>query len=387
MMTNAESLAAAAKSRRPTYVEVDLKAIAANVKTFRALLPDTCRLLAVVKADAYGHGAVPVARKALEAGAEWLAVALPQEALELREAGILAPILVLGYTPKEDMADLAAAKVRPGIYTLEQARELSAAAEALGITAPYHLKIDSGMGRIGFLPDTAALEAIREIQRLPHIRAEGCFTHFARADEKDKTARDAQFAVFEAFVNRLKKELGLSLPLVHCCNTAAAMDFSAGRLDMIRLGIGLYGLAPSREAAQWGVELQPALSWHSVLSHVKRVPAGTRVSYGHTWEAKRPSVIGTLPVGYADGYCRGLSNKGRVLVRGEFAPVIGRVCMDQILVDLTDIPGVQAGDAAVLLGRQGEKAVTADELAELLGTINYEITCGIGARVPRLYRD
>ncbi len=385
-MKNAEaSAAAAARNRRPTYVEVDLPAVASNVKTFRRLLPQGCRLMAVVKADAYGHGAVPVARKALEAGADWLAVALPQEALELREAGIGAPILILGYSPAEDFPELVAAEVRPAIYTLEQARSLDRAAAAAGRKALFHLKVDSGMSRIGFWPGEEALAEIRQINRLKNIRAEGCFTHFARADEDDKTARDRQFDIFCRFVDKLKEEMDLDI--VHCANTAAAMDFPAGRLDMIRLGIGLYGLYPSGAARAWGVELKPALSWKSCLSHVKTVPAGTRVSYGHTWEAKGPAVIGTLPVGYADGFSRGLSNKGQVLVRGQAAPVIGRVCMDQIMVDLTGIPKASPGDEAVLIGAQGSKTITADDMARLLDTINYEITCDIGARVPRLYRD
>ena len=385
-MTNAKaSLAAAAKSRRPTRVEVDLGAIAANTRTFKNMLGEGCRLMAVVKADAYGHGAAVVAREALSAGAEWLAVALAQEALELREAGIGAPILILGYTPAEEYPEIiAAGGIRPAIYTLEQARALSAAAAAADARAPYHLKMDSGMSRIGFRPGEEALEEIRRIRELPNLLLEGCFTHFARADENDKSSRDQQFALFIDFADRLRQEG--EIPIVHCANTAAAMDFPAGRLDMIRLGIGLYGLYPSAEARDWGAELIPALTWKSCLSHVKTVPAGAKVSYGHTWEAKRESVIGTLPVGYADGYSRGLSNKGAVLVRGELAPVIGRVCMDQIMVDLTDIPVAQVGDEAVLLGRQGEKEITADAMAALLDTINYEITCDNGSRVPRLYR-
>ncbi|MDR1193335.1 MAG: alanine racemase [Peptococcaceae bacterium] len=383
------------KGDRHTYVSVDLGAIAGNVKTVKELLPWGCRLMAVVKADAYGHGAVPVARQALAAGADWLGVALAQEALELRQAGIQAPILVLGVAAAADYERLLAADIRITLCSSEQAHLLVIAAARLRRPALAHVKIDSGMGRIGFFPSAAAKAEILELAKLPGLILEGCFTHFARADEADGGSREGQLAIFRAFLAQLRDD-GLEFPIAHCANTAMILAMAAadsGRppagiadgFDMARLGIGMYGLYPSAVSREWGVPLTPALAWKSRLCHVKWLPAGAALGYGHTWRAAKDTLVGTVPLGYADGFSRRLSNRGQVLVGGREAPVIGRVCMDQFMVDLSGTPAAQAGDEVALIGVQGGEALTAEDMAALLDTINYEVVCKIGSRVPRRY--
>lgn len=370
--------------RRPAYVEVDLDCIRQNVKTYLSLLKPDTRLMAIVKADAYGHGAVPVARAATEAGARWLGVALTQEAAQLRDAGFRQPILVLGYADPQDYGYMVRQQIRPAIYTLEQGLAFGDAARAAGIRAPIHLKVDTGMGRLGFLPGEEALQEILQLARHPHIEIEGLFTHFAKADENDQTSVKGQAALFKQFAGQIK-DRGLAIPICHCANTAAAMKLPEAHMDMIRLGIGLYGLYPSEDSKQWGIQLAEAISLKSCLSHVKAVPAGTSLSYGHTWTASRPSVIGTVPIGYADGVSRHLSNRGAALVDGRRVPMVGRVCMDQLMLDLTGLPGMKPGQPVVLLGRQGAERIPVDEAAGLLNTINYEIVCDLSCRLPRRY--
>lgn len=369
---------------RPTYVEVDVDCIRKNVKTFLSLLKPETKLMAIVKADAYGHGAVPVARTAIEAGAQWLGVALTQEAAQLRDAGFQQPILVLGYTDSQDYAYMAARQIRPAIYSLEQGLAFGEAAQAAGVKASIHIKVDTGMGRLGFQPGEEALQQILRLARHPYIEIEGLFTHFAKADENDQTSVKGQAAMFKAFSQQIKNR-GVAVPICHCANTAAAMKLPEAHMDMIRLGIGLYGLYPSEESKQWGIQLAEAISLKSCLSHVKAVPAGTAVSYGHTWTAVRSSVIGTVPIGYADGVSRHLSNRGTVLVNGQRAPIVGRVCMDQLMVDLTGLPEAATGQPVVLLGQQGAEKIPVDEVAMLLNTINYEIVCDLSCRLPRRY--
>ena len=376
--------AAMITARRPTFVEVDLDCIRHNVKTYQNLLQPGTLLMAIVKADAYGHGAVRVAKAAVAQGVQWLGVALTQEAAQLREAGLQQPILVLGYSDAADYGYMARHKIRPAIYTLEQGLAFGEAAKAAGIKAPVHIKTDTGMGRLGFQPDQDSLHQILELARQPFIQVEGLFTHFAKADEKDQASVKAQAALFKVFSEQLKGE-GLPIPLCHCANTAAAMKMPEAHMDMIRLGIGLYGLYPSEEAKQWGIALEEAISLKSCLSHVKEVPAGTAVSYGHTWRSMRSSLIGTVPIGYADGVSRLLSNRGSVLFGGRRVPIVGRVCMDQLMVDLTGLPEAKAGQPVVLLGVQGEERIPVDEVAGLQNTINYEIVCDLSSRLPRRY--
>jgi alanine racemase len=372
---------------RPSFVEVDLQAIGRNVRTLKkaAAKNKGCLLMAVVKANAYGHGAIPVSEWALRQGADWLGVALPQEALELRDAGISAPILVMGYSDPASYKPLVDAGVRMAVYTRSQGEAIAAVARETGREASIHLKVDTGMGRIGFWPDDQALRDIMALAAMEGLELEGCFTHFARADEDDEASWRAQFRIFLDFLGELQKS-GIVFPIAHCANTAAGMRDEAALLNMYRTGIGVYGLYPSEEAKAWGlISLEPALSWKSILSHVKWLPQGCGVGYGHIWVAQKDTLVGTVPLGYADGFSKALNNKGRVLVRGKKLPVIGRVCMDQFMVDLTAAPDACPGDEVVLIGRQGDEEIGADELAALAGTNCYEIVNTISARVPRRY--
>ncbi len=375
----------AMKTRRPSFVEVDLGAIADNTRELKKMIGDERLLMAVVKADAYGHGVVPVCERALSCGADWLGVALPQEALALREAGVTAPILVVGYSDPDAYRLLIGAGIRMTVYSFAQGMAMAAAAREEGAKAIVHFKIDTGMGRIGFLPGDEALSEIKALADAPELAHEGCFTHFARADDIDDTSWRAQLSVFNQFLDRLAG-LGVNFTLTHCANTAAGMRDPSAIMDMYRAGIGIYGIYPSAEVKTWSAaSLRPALSWKSVLSHVKWVKKGDGVSYGHIWKADRDTLVGTVPVGYADGYNRAFERKAYILVRGKRAPVIGRICMDMFMVDLTDAPEAKAADEVVLLGRQGDEEISADMLADMTGTISYEIICSIGSRIPRHY--
>lgn len=369
---------------RPVWAEVDLGAIAHNVGELIRVKDPRAKLMAVVKANGYGHGAVPVARTALAAGAEWLGVAIVAEALELRRAGLTAPVLILGFTPPEQSEAVVAADISQTVDTVEAARALSEAATRLGRSAKVHLKVDTGMGRLGVTPDDDGLAVARAIADLPGLAMEGVFTHFATADAADKGYAHRQFSRFTEFLSRLEAA-GLRFRIKHAANSAALIELPETHLDLVRAGIAIYGLYPSDEVER-RVDLRPAMSVKARIAHLKEVPAGTGLSYGQTFVTGHASSVATLPIGYADGYPRSLSSRGIVLVRGRRAPVIGRVCMDQCLVDVTDVPGVGPGDEVVLLGRQGDEAVTADDLARLEGTINYEVVCAITARVPRVYR-
>jgi len=383
---------AAAYARRPSFVEVDLGVISKNTCRLKAMVnasltPDKSApvLMAVVKADAYGHGILRIADCVLKNGADWLGVALPREALVLRKAGVTAPILVLGYSDPEIHRQLIREDVRMAIYSLDQRDALAAAAREEGKKARVHIKVDTGMHRLGFTPDDKAIEDIRALAAIPEFVLEGCFTHFARADEEDRSSWHAQLETFESFLSKLAS-YGLSFSIVHCANTAAGMFDPGSVMDMYRAGIGIYGLYPSEEARSLGVvDLIPALSWKSFLSHVKTVPRGGGVSYGHIWIAEKDTLVGTVPVGYADGYRRQFENGGFVLIHGKRAPVIGKICMDQFMVDLSDVSEAAAGDEVVLLGKQGDDAISADLLADLIGTSCYEIVCMIGNRIPRNY--
>lgn len=372
------------RAHRPTYIEVDLECIRNNIKTIsKSLSTKTC-IMAVVKANAYGHGTVPVARAALEAGAKWLGVALTQEAGELREAGIKEPILVLGYTSPVDYTYMITNNIRPTIYSLEQGMNYAKEAKAMKVRAPIHLKLDTGMGRLGFLPNDSAKEAVLKLYKQPWLKIEGLFTHFAKADEAEQQDTLAQLEKMHQFINWLKKQ-GIVIPIIHCANTAAIMNYPTSHFDMVRLGIGMYGLYPSEISKSWGYSLQEAIALKSCLSHVKNVTIGTAVSYGYIWRAKKASIIGTVPIGYGDGIFRHLSNSGNVLVKGKRVPIIGRICMDQLMLDLTEVPEATIGDEVVLLGQQGSQRITVDEVASLLDTINYEITCQLNQRIPRHY--
>ena len=366
---------------RPVWAEVNLSAVSQNVKLLRRHIKPNARLMAIVKANGYGHGAVGISRAALDSGADSLGVALVSEAVELRKAGFGVPLLVLGYTPFDFAGEVVDWGITQTVYTLEQAEILSHEAQRRGRIARIHVKIDTGMGRIGFLPTKQAVQEILDIARLPRLEIEGIYSHLAAADEEDKSYTLKQLEQFLLFNTKLKKE-GLEIPLKHIANSAAAIDMSDTHLDLVRTGISIYGLYPSKFQKE-KINLKPALSWKTRIAYVKSVSQGTGISYGCTHVTSTPSIIASLPLGYADGYSRKLSNRGQVLVGGRRVPVVGRVCMDQMMIDVTGMEDVKIGDETVLIGNQGEETISADDMAGWLDTINYEIVCMISTRVPR----
>jgi alanine racemase len=378
---------------RPTEAVVDLAAIVHNYGLAREV--GARPAMAVVKANAYGHGAVPVARALVQAGCPMLAVALVEEGLELREAGLAAPILVLGGAYGDRYELLVRHRLTPLVFRAEHVVALDAAARQLGTSAAAHLKLDTGMGRIGVTPADLA-EFVAAARAARAVRIEGVCTHFASADLVPREVTEQQVRTFDEAASALVSE-GFPIRFRHLANSAGTIEFPAARQDLTRPGIMLYGLLPfapgdelSTAAMVVGRALSPALTWKTAVTHVKTVPVGTNISYGGRWTAQRTSRIATLPVGYADGYSRRLSGRpgfgmGEVLVRGRRAPIAGTVCMDMTMVDVTDVPGADVGDEVVLLGAQGEQRVSADELAARAGTISYEVLCGISQRVPRRY--
>lgn len=362
--------------------EINLDNLAHNVRNIKKKA-GASRLMAVVKADAYGHGAYETAVCCLENGADCLAVANIDEALGLRHMGIKAPILILGDTLPERFRDVAENDITQTIYSRERAEALSEESLRLGRISRVHIKTDTGMGRIGFFADETSVDEITGISRLKGISLEGIFTHFATADAADKNYTLLQAERFEYMCGALEKR-GLKL-MRHCSNSAAILDMLP-RLgfDMVRAGIILYGCYPSDEVSR-SIDIRPVMSVKSYISHIKTVLPGDSISYGRTFVAKSPMTIATIPVGYADGYMRSLSNKGRIIVNGSYAPIVGRICMDQFMADLSHIPDAKVGDEAVLMGEQGYLSVDADEIASLAGTISYEILCAVSKRVPRVY--
>lgn len=365
------------------YAEIDLDAIAHNIDEVRKKVGEEVGILAVIKADGYGHGAIPIAEK-LKDKVQYLAVAAVEEAVELREAGMTLPILILGYTSPTQYEEVVRYDITQTIYTVDTAQKLSEEALRQGKCAKVHIALDTGMTRIGFVMSEASVEEIMQISRLSGIYLEGMFSHFSCADMYDKTYSKKQMAVYDWFVEELEKE-NICIPIKHLCNSAGIIEFDSHRFNMVRSGIMTYGLYPSDEVRTDEVILQPALSWKTHVINVKTVEAGHGVSYGATYVTDRPTKIATLSVGYADGYPRALSNKGRVIIHGEYAPIIGRVCMDQMMVDVSHIDNVQIEDIAVLVGFDGDKHISVEEAADLSGSFNYEFVCGISHRVKRVY--
>lgn len=362
----------------PTWVEVDLSAIESNIRLVRGLT--SAQVMAVVKSDGYGHGALPVAQAALSAGATWCGVARLEEALELRRGGLQCPILVLGPLPAGRLSEAVAEGLSLTVFEAAQIADAAAAGRELGRGANVQLKVDTGMSRLGAQPgDIPGLA--RLVAETEGARLEGLFTHFARADEPDPATTNQQLKLFNHVVEALQGA-GLRPPLVHAANSAASLAFPQTHFDLVRLGIAMYGLHPSTHR-RLPEGFRPALSWKAQLSQVRLLPPGAGVSYGHTYTTLAEECIGTAPVGYADGFRRVSGNQ--VLVRGRRVPVVGRVCMDQIMLQLDRVPEARSGEPVVLLGRQNGERMPAEELAERWGTINYEVTCGIGRRVPRLY--
>ena len=378
------------------WAEVDLDAIRSNVRELRRLTDPRAKVMAVVKADGYGHGACEVAREALAAGAEWLGVARLHEAVRLRESGLAAPLLVLGYTPPEDAGRLVELDLRQSVYSLAAAQAYAAEARRRGGRVRVHLKVDTGMGRLGLVP--AALAGVGgpgpvgdelartagTIARLPGLEVEGIFTHFAASDSADKSHTRGQLQLFLEVLERLSRD-GLEFAVRHAANSAAVIELPESHLDLVRPGIALYGLRPSDEVDLTRIRLTPAMALKTRIVHLKQVPAGTCVSYGMTHRTPAPTVIATIPTGYADGYRRLLSSRGEMLVGGRRVPVVGRVCMDLTMLDVGAVPSPRVEDEVVIFGRQGDEAITADDLACALGTINYEIVCDLTPRVARVY--
>ena len=363
---------------------VDLDAIASNIKNIRAKVDKNSGIIGIIKADAYGHGSAETAKVLLDNGADWLAVAVVDEGLNLRKNGITAPILLLGYTPELRLNDVINNGFIQTVYSYDTAKKLSDAASALGKKAVIHIKIDTGMGRIGYRVNEESADEIVKISKLPNIDVNGMFTHFSTADEADKAYTLEQYNKFVK-MNDMLEERGLHIPVKHAANSAAIMDFDNMMFNMVRPGIILYGAYPSDEVKKENLLLSPAMSIKTHVSYVKDVNEGDSISYGRKYIAPSKRRIATIPVGYADGFIRAYSKGGKVLVRGEYAPIVGRICMDQFMVDVTDIDGVEVNDEVVLMGRQGDKEITADFIASVLDTINYEVFCTLSKRVPRQY--
>ncbi len=366
-----------------TYVSVDLGAVRHNIEEARKNIREDTKIMAVVKADAYGHGAVEVSH-ALSDLVDAYGVAMAEEALELRRSGIRKRILILGYTAEDWFPELIGHRIAQTVYTWEMAEKLNRAAEQLGQKAIVHIKLDTGMGRIGFAAADENVRVVKQISALPYLELEGIFTHFARADEAAPDPIREPFHRFQFFVTKLERE-GIHIPIRHVSNSAAIINFPEGNLNMVRSGITTYGLYPSEQVSREVMRLTPAMQWKSVVSYVKDIEAGTSISYGGTFVSDRSMKVATIPVGYADGMKRDLSNKGRVLIRGRYANILGRVCMDQFMVDVSDIPYVSAGDEVTIFGRDGGREIPVEEVAGQCHSFNYEFVCGITARVPRKY--
>ena len=363
-----------------TRVEIALDAIEHN---FNAVQQKAgVAVMAVIKADAYGHGAIPIARL-LEGKCAFFGVSSMLEAMELRQAGLTTPILILGQTPVHAFPTAIREGIRPTIFRWEDALELSKAAVEAGIPAPCHLAVDTGMSRIGFQATEESADICAKIAALPGVQAEGLFSHFATADCADLDRARKQAELFARFDEMLKAR-GVSIPIRHLDNSAGLMNFDC-HYEMVRSGIVTYGMYPSQEVSPELLELKPALTWLSRVTHVKTLPAGREISYGGTYVTCKETVVATVPVGYADGYRRSLSGKFHVLIRGKKAPILGRICMDQLMVDVTDIPGAALNDRVVLVGSSGSETITMEQIAAAADSFNYEFVCGISRRVPRIY--
>ncbi|MGL4569815.1 MAG: alanine racemase [Clostridium sp.] len=371
------------KNLRAVWAEIDLNKLENNMRRIKELAGDK-EVIAVVKADAYGHGAVNVAPLFLKSGASKLAVAVIAEAMELRSAGIKAPIMILGYTPLDLYEELINNDIEQTVYDLDYAKELSERALKIDKKAKIHIAVDTGMGRIGFMPNETSVKEVIEICNLEGLEVCGLFTHFSTSDEEDKTYTEEQFKKLKDFDENLK-ENGIKISFKHASNSGAIIDLPDTYLDGVRAGIILYGYYPSNEVDKNRLKLEPAFTLKTTVAHVKTLEKDMYISYGRTFKTERKSIIATLPIGYADGYLRLLSGKVKVIINGKFAELVGRICMDQCMIDVTDIEGVKVGDEVILLGEDGNLKFNADDIAEAIGTINYEVLCMIRHRVPRIY--
>lgn len=365
------------------YVKVHLDHIADNMEAMRKKLAPGTKMIGVVKTDAYGHGAVAVA-KTIDRFAAGYAVAEAEEAFELRRGGITKPILILGPAPESQYEDIIKQEICQAVFDLRRAERLSDKAAVLGKKAKIHIAVDTGMSRIGYLPSGQAAEEIRQISHLPGIEIEGMFTHFARADETDKGPAYRQLEKFCEFAARVRA-LGVEIPICHCSNSAGIVEMKEANLDAVRAGITMYGLYPSDEVDRKAIILKPAMELKSFITYIKEIGPETEISYGGTFKSEAAMKIATVSIGYGDGYPRSLSGRGQVIVKGRRVPILGRVCMDQLMIDVTGLDDIREGDEVTLLGRDGQEEITMEELAELSGGFHYEIPCLISKRVPRLY--
>ncbi len=372
------------KDTRSVWLEIDLDNITENYKNIRKIVDEKSMIMAVIKANAYGHGSVEVAKQLKKNGVDRISVSIIAEAIELRKAGIEGPIQILNYTPKEQFGLVLDYDLVPGLYTLNDAKALSTEAVARGKIAKIHIKVDTGMGRIGFIPNDKSIEDIVQVSKLPNIEIEGIFTHFARSDELDKGPSRKQYEKFQWVVRKLE-DCGINIKLKHVSNSGAIIDMPEYNLDMVRPGIILYGYYPSNEVRKNNLKLKPAMALKGKISNIKTVAEGTGIGYGHRFITSRQSIIATVPIGYADGYSRILSGKSHVFVKDKRVPIVGSICMDQIMIDVTDVEGIQHGDEIVLFGYDNPLYPAVEELAGLLGTINYEFICMMGRRIPRVY--
>ncbi len=371
-------------NHRPTWAEIDLVAIKHNLTAIKSAAGNA-RIMAMVKANAYGHGMLEVSRICCQEKADFFGVASLDEALTLRQEIKDIPILVLGYIPPSDAITVVAEEIRPCIFTMESAQVMSRAAVCLNRPAYLHIKLDTGMGRIGFLPDNKSLDLLQEIASLPGVKIEGIFTHFAEADLEDSSFTREQIKTFMGFINKLE-ERGVHIPLKHCSNSAALINFPEAHFDMVRAGILLYGLFPSPHTKLGKIEVIPAMTLKSRVSYVKTLPVGHSISYNRTFYCQRDTLVATVPIGYADGYSRLLSNQTQALIKGKLVPLVGNVCMDMCMFDVSGVGEVKEGDEVILFGRP-EDGVTADDLAQAMGTISYEVVSALGSRVPRIYKN
>lgn len=372
------------QSYRDTWGEISLEAVKNNTRQYKEFIGEKVKMMAVVKADGYGHGAVPVAQAALLAGADYLGVAILDEAIQLREAGITQPILVLGYTPIRSIRQAILANVELAVFSQDVLEEIINQSEQLQKTVSIHLKVDTGMSRIGVQTSEEAIYLARKAIASKNVILKGLFTHFANADSEDPTYTLNQYEKFRSIISDLDFQ-NISILLKHCCNSAGTMNFPEMHLDMVRVGIGLYGLYPDASLKNHSIQLQQAMTLKTKIASLKMVSKSQPISYGCTYVPSSDRLIATLPIGYADGLSRLLSNRGHFLLHGEKVSVTGRVCMDQTMIDVSNVPCCHQGDVVTIFGMNGESFQSIDEIATLMGTINYEVVCLIGKRVPRIY--
>lgn len=365
---------------------IDLNAVCHNMEQMHRNLSDNTQMIGVIKADGYGHGAVQIGRELEKMSYVFgYAVATAEEAMILRRVGLQKPILILGYTFPYCHEDLIRYNIRPTVFREDAIDELAECACRMCKPVKVHVKVDTGMTRVGIRPDDDGIAFVNKALHTDGIEVEGMFTHFARADETDKRSAREQLKVFQEFLERVEKELDFKIPIKHCSNSAGIVELPEANMDLVRAGISLYGLWPSEQVSRDIVSLHPVLSLKSHIVYIKEVAAGVPISYGGTYVTPKKMRVATIPVGYGDGYPRGLSNKGYVLVRGKKAPILGRVCMDQFMVSVDDIPEAVEGDEVTLIGRDGELEITMEQLGDLSGRFNYELACDLGKRIPRVY--